>query len=292
MATQLIAKHILRKIFLEDWPLKLVALAITAGLWLAVTGLSTPTTTRFSGVPLTMQILNNTDITNAVTGEVDIVVSGDARRINRINKAALVASLDLTSMQPGERTVMLSPSNVFVDLPTGVKLDDISPNKLLIKLEAISEKDVPVRAETSGDTAANFEIYSRTTTPARVKVRGPESLVKSLDSIATEKIDVTGRSADFVARGVALAATNSKAAIQDSTVDVTFRIGEKRIERTFTVVANTGKRVRFTVFGPKSLLEKRKPEEFKAVVGSDSTPQILLPVDLADLVEVRSTKLL
>ena len=42
----LFLKHVARKVFLEDWTTKLVALAITLALWVGVTGLSTPTTRR------------------------------------------------------------------------------------------------------------------------------------------------------------------------------------------------------------------------------------------------------
>lgn len=296
MAAQLFLKHVLRKVFLEDLGLKLIAFAVTLGLWFAVTGLSTPTTTRFSNVPLTMQILNNTDITNSPIGEVDIVVSGDARRINRINKSGLVASLDLTSMQPGERTISLSPANVFVDLPTGVKLDDISPNKLAIRLEAIEEKEVPVRAEIDGETSAGTEIYTRVVTPARVRVRGPQSVLKQLEYVSTEKIDVTGRSEDLTMRQVMLSPTNTKAAIQDASVDVFLRIGEKRIERPFTaaITGEPGRSGSFLLYGPRTLLQKAKPSDLKIefVLGSDGVevPRVILPPELADIVEVRRLK--
>ena len=57
-------RHIVRKIFFEDWALKLTALVITLGLWFGVTGLSKPTTKRLT-VPLVPSIQNNTEITNS-----------------------------------------------------------------------------------------------------------------------------------------------------------------------------------------------------------------------------------
>ena len=62
---KLFAKHIVRKIFLEDWALKLLALVITLALWLGVTGLSTPTKTRVT-VPLVPSISNSAEITNSL----------------------------------------------------------------------------------------------------------------------------------------------------------------------------------------------------------------------------------
>jgi hypothetical protein len=56
----LFARNIVRKVFFEDLPLKLTALGITLGLWLMVTGLSSPTTKRLT-VPLNLSISSNAD---------------------------------------------------------------------------------------------------------------------------------------------------------------------------------------------------------------------------------------
>src|SRR3982750_3297453 len=99
-------KHIVRKIFLEDWAMKIIALVITLGLWLGVTGLSTPTTKRFT-VPLNPNISNSTEITSSIITEVVIEVSGDKRKIDQINRSDLSATLDLTDVAPGDRIVSL-----------------------------------------------------------------------------------------------------------------------------------------------------------------------------------------
>ena len=166
-------KHIIRKIFLEDWAMKLIALVITLGLWLGVTGLSTPTTTRFSGVPLTLRVSNNTEITNSPLQEVDIVLTGDKRRMAQVNKSDLVLSLDLSDVQPGDRVIQLTPDNVFITLPTGIKLEEIQPSRIAVKIEAVEEKEIPVKAQTDGEPPEGFEIYNETVTPAKVRVRGP-----------------------------------------------------------------------------------------------------------------------
>ena len=86
-------KNILRKVFLEDWMMKLAALAITLALWVGVTGLSKPTQQRMSGIPLTLRFSNNIEVTNSPIQEVDIVISGDKRKIDQINKNDLLVSL-------------------------------------------------------------------------------------------------------------------------------------------------------------------------------------------------------
>ena len=290
-------KHIIRKIFLEDWAMKLIALVITLGLWLGVTGLSTPTTTRFSAVPLTLRVSNNTEITNSPLQEVDIVLTGDKRRMAQVNKSDLVLSLDLSDVQPGDRVIQLTPDNVFITLPTGIKLEEIQPSRIAVKIEAVEEKEIPVKAQTDGEPPEGFEIYSETVTPAKVRVRGPASYIRSLDFVSTDKIDLANRESDFVARQIPIGVSNPKATVLDTVADVTFRIGEKRIERVFSVpvAGSTGKKATVVLYGPRAVFDNVKPEDMKVEQVKNETgqeiPQVDLPTALQGNVEVRKIKI-
>src|SRR5690606_4223325 len=132
-------RHILGKIFLEDWLTKLVALAITIALWVGVTGLSTPTTRRIADIPLTLSYPNNTEITNSPVQSISIVVSGDKRRVNQLTESNLVVSLDLSDVPPGDRVIELTPDSVSIELPLGVKLQEINPNRIAVRIEAVEE---------------------------------------------------------------------------------------------------------------------------------------------------------
>jgi len=293
---KLFAKHIIRKIFLEDWAMKLTALVITFGLWFGVTGLSTPTTKRFT-VPLIPSTSNNAGITNTLIQDVDIVISGDKRKIDQINRNELTAMLDLTDVPPGDRVVSLTPDNVFVPLPQGIKLVEIAPTRIAVNLEAFEEKEIEVKTVTTGVPAAGFEIYSTSAMPAKIKVRGPASIVKILDYVQTDAIDITGRKVAFTANQIAVTSPNPKAAVLNTVVDVAFSIGEKRIERAFTMPVSglPGKAASFTVYGPKTLLQKVKPEDLKVEmilnIDGEEAPRVTLPPALQDLAEVKNLKL-
>ncbi len=284
MARKLFAKHILRKLFLEDWALKLLALVITFALWFGVTGLSTPTTKRIT-VPLNFNISNNAEITNSPIQEVDIVISGDKRKIDQINKADLIASLDLTDVASGDRVVSLTPENVYVQLPQGIKLTEVAPGRIAVSLEVVEEKDIEVKTITIGVTANGFEVYNTTVLPSKIRVRGPASVVKILEYVQTDKVELTGKKDDFTAKQVAVTSSNPKVSVLNTVVDVFVRIGETRIERTFSTPVN-GKIATFTIYGPKTLITKAKADAFKVEMTSD-TPQLILPPELQDLAEIR-----
>lgn len=289
-------KNILRKIFLEDWLMKLVALVITFALWVGVTGLSKPTIQRISGVPLTLTLPNNTDVTNTPIQEVDIIISGDKRKIDQIVKNDLIVSLDLADVQPGDRVIQLTPASVSLSLPSGIKLDEIQPRQFAVKLEPVEVKEIPVNVVTDGAPANGFEVYGQTISPPKVRVRGPANLMRALSSVTTDKIDLTDKNADFAARQISVNVSNPKATLLETLVDVNFRIGEKRIERSYSVpVSGDGKRkINVLLYGGKSLLDGLKPEDITVEMIRDAAgtekPNVVLPSSLTDSVEIRRPK--
>lgn len=292
---RLFFRHIIRKVFLEDWGLKLFALVITVGLWFGVTGLSTPFSKRFQSVPLNFSISNNSEIINAPPQEVEIEVLGDKRKVEQINKNDLVATLDLTEVLPGEYSVSLLPGdNISVSqLPLGVKLVLVQPSRIPVNLEAVEEKDVEVKVNADGEPAAGYEIYTSNAVPPRIRVRGPASFMKKLDFVETDKIDLTGKNGEFTAKQIPVTVSNPKAAVLNTVVDVYFRIGEKRVERSFSipVFGLPGKTASITIYGPKTVIAKIRADAFKVEVSKgdlgEEIPHLLLPAELQDIVEVK-----
>ena len=290
--------RLLRKVFLDDWMMKLIALVVTLGLWLGVTGLRTPTSRRFMNIPLNLRVANELEVTNSPVNEVEIKISGDKSKIDQLNQRDLSVSLDLTDVLAGDRTVQITPENVNIELPAGFKLEEIQPSRIAVKLEKIIERDVPVKAETEGALVEDFEIYSSMTAPPTVRVRGPESFVRPLDSISTEKINVESKQEDFIAQQISLNVVSPKVRLVDTTVvDVFFRIGEVRSEKSFIVSAKTEtgeKKVSFKLYGARSIVSTLLTEhikvEFTKTETGETSFNVILPPEIQDKVEVRDKK--
>jgi YbbR domain-containing protein len=288
-------KHILKKIFLEDWVMKLVALAITLALWLGVTGLSTPTTQRLTSVSLTLRFSNNIEVTNSPIQEVDLVVTGDKRKLAQIKKEDLVVSMDISDVLPGDRVINLTPETVAVSLPTGVKLDEIQPSRIAVRIESVEEKEIAVKAETMGELPEGYEVYSETIAPPKIRVRGPANFIRSLSFVSTERIDMTNRVEDFTAKQIPVSVANPKATVVETVVDVAFRIGEKRVERVYSIPVEGGRRASVVLFGGRSLFENVRTESLHVEMvkndAGDDVPRVILPPALDGKVEVRSVKI-
>ncbi len=270
-------------------------MVITVALWLGVTGLKTLKTGRFRNIPLIIRVGNDIEITNSPVQEVDLIILGDEGKLEHLNSRNLVVSLDLSDIAAGDRAVQITPENVNVELPNGFKLEEIQPNKIAVKLERVEERDITVKAETEGSIAENYEIYSETVSPLKVRVRGPESFVRTLDFVSTEKINLENRDADFTVRQVALNVINPKITLLDTAVDVAFRVGEKRIERLFVVpVQAENKRASVILFGGRSIIESLKPEDLRVESvkneAGETTLKLTLPAEIQDQIEIRKLK--
>lgn len=295
---QLFFRRIFRRVFLEDWGTKLIALGITFALWLGITGLRTPTTLRLKNVSLVTRISNDMEITNTPVEEITIVLTGDKREIDKLTARDLVVSVDLSEVTPGDRIVQLTPETVNLNLPNGVKLDEIQPSKIPVKLEKVEEKEVAIKVETEGSVAEGFEVYETEVVPAKVRVRGAESFVKSLDSISTEKINIEGLRENYFARQIGLNIVNPKVTLLETIVDVNLRIGEKRAERIFVVPHKTEtatKNVTVVVLGGRSIIEKIRTEDLRVEITKDEkgeeSVQVTLPEDLQNQVEILKKKI-
>lgn len=278
--------------------MKTVALIITLALWLGVTGLRTPITRPINNVSLNTLVSKDLEITSSLIPDVDIEISGDKRRVDQINGRDLAVTLDLTDLQEGERTIQLTPRGISVELPSGVTVTKISPEKIAVKLEVVEEADVPVRIETEGSPAKGFEIYAKTSVPSKVRVRGPKSFVESLSYVTTDKVSLTGKKTGFIEPQVALNISDPKISLINAvTASVAVQIGRTRVERLIVVDYETNTRsgrASVRLFGPESVLENLSPEdliiiEIESAEGR-STLDLVLPAGVKDEVTVRSVK--
>jgi YbbR domain-containing protein len=294
-STLLFLKHVLRKIFLEDWLLKLTAILITFALWYGVSVLSKKGTATLSA-QLVFRHSDDTVVMSAGVQDVRISVAGNDQLIGQLyGRKDLSVTADLTQTETGDQVIVLTPQSISANLPPGIKVDDVQPSRIAVKLEPLEKKDLPVEAAITGEPAAGYEVYSTTVTPARAEVSGPQSVMDTLSSVPTGAVDISGKKSDVTARQMPIVINNPMVTVSNNSVfDVTVSIGEKRIERSFSLTANS-KRVTAVLFGPKSIVTKLKPADIKVdIVKGDSgndLPQLTLPESARNAVEIRDVKL-
>jgi YbbR domain-containing protein len=217
-----------RKIFVEDWNVKLLAAAITVALWLAVTGQNTPITQRVSGVQLNFTKDENVEISNDVPTTLEVVLSGSQARLDEIAPRGLIATVDLRNQKTGERVVRLSQDNVQMIVPAGVTIRSFRPATIAVKLEPLVEMQLPVDVKLEGNVAEGYEIAAVTTTPEKIRLRGPADHVKTLQKATTETVSLEGRRESFTISNVAISVADPKIEVIDAAVNVHVEVVERK----------------------------------------------------------------
>ena len=217
-------ERLLRRIFLKDWNLKLLALAITLGLWFAVTGQRTPVTRRFRGVQLNFQLPDNMEISNDSLAEIDLTLTGAERDLDSINARDLTATIDITDRRSGERVVQLTPGRLKMDLPNAVRLERIEPGAIQLRLEPTLERELEVEAKLEGKLPEGYGLQKVTVNPPKIRVRGPASHVNALTRASTETISLDGRKESFSAQQIAIDIPDQKVVVLNTVVDIVIEI--------------------------------------------------------------------
>jgi YbbR domain-containing protein len=218
----------LRKTFLEDWGLKLLALVITLALWLAVTGQNKPVTLRVSGVQLNFLRHEGLEISNELPSTIEVVLTGSPGKLDRIGPRDLVATVDISDQKAGERIVRLSRDRVQMDLPEGVTLQGFHPATIPIRLEPRVEAQLEVEVKFEGTLPEGYEIGSVTASPARIRLRGPADRVNALRKAMTETVWLDGKKESFNLSNVAINIPDPRVDVLDPTVDIRVEILEKK----------------------------------------------------------------
>jgi len=283
-----------RKVFAEDWSLKLLALAITLILWFAVTGQNQPLTIR-TGVQLNLIRPSNLDISNDPPRTVEVVLTGSRPNLQSLSPLDLVATVDVSDQLAGERVIRLSLDRVTMQLPDGVKIESFQPSTIPVRLEPRMERQVPVEVKTEGKPADGYEVYRINPAQMTVRVRGPASRIEALQKAPTETISLSGRKESFTASRVAIDIPDQKIDVLDPLVDLAVEVGEKRTEKSFSGVAArsiSGVEVRpataeVTLAGPASVLSELRSEDVKVVVDMSTTGGSVAGLELPPAVKDR-----
>lgn len=297
-----------RELLFKDWSLKLLALAITLGLWFGVTASRAPAAMRLHGVALSFLLPEDMEISNDPREQVEVTLSGEKNKLDALVTNNLVLTADVRSYREGERVARLVPENITMDLPDGVRIVRVEPSTVALKLERRIERQIEVKARIEGRPAEGFDVQGVEVTPARITVRGPASHVQKLEHAPTETISLDALREGFVARGIAVDIEDERIVALEGVVTVQVKIGEPLVERRFADIANAIARegnppaqstqnVAVVLRGARSVINKLNTEELRVVWQSDAgagdawlVPRVVLPVRAEGKVEVVSVE--
>ena len=217
-------ERLLRRVFFRDWNLKLLALAITLGLWFAVSGQRTHAARKFRNVQLHFQLPGNMEISNEARDEINLTLSGPESDLDLMSASDLTATIDVSDRSAGERIVQLTPGRLKLDLPSGVMLEKIEPGSIQLRLEPVIERELEVEPRVEGKLAEGYELRQVSVNPVKIHARGPASHINALAKAPTETISLEGRHQSFSLPQTSIDIPDARVVVVEPAVDVFIEI--------------------------------------------------------------------
>jgi hypothetical protein len=173
----------------ENLAWKLLALAVAVVIWALVA--SEPELATFASVRLEYKNLpEDLEISSDPVSSLMLELrgpSGELRRAGDTVHPAVV--LDMSAVEPGERTFMIGDDNVKV--PRGVRLVRSIPSEVRLIFEQRRTLTVPVRVRFSGDGQNGYVVSHYEAVPRELRIVGPKSRVARVAAVVTDPVDVS-----------------------------------------------------------------------------------------------------
>lgn len=180
----------LRRIFLENWPIKLASLLLAVSLWFYVTSkgkteVSLTVPLQLRNIPQTMAVVGD------VPGTVEVRLQGQERSLRDIATGKkVIGSVDLSLGKEGANVIRISPDDIRK--PSGVQVTRLSPYEITVKLDQIVRKTMRLRPVLTGTPAAGYRLGNVSVSPPRITLEGPRAVVNALTLLQTMPIDLAG----------------------------------------------------------------------------------------------------
>jgi YbbR domain-containing protein len=192
---------------------KLLALFVAIMLWYYVAGQRDPIVQRNYTVPVTVKGAS-TELVSPLP-EVRVTARGMRSIMDGIKKEEIRVYVVIPDQEVGER---LLP--VQVEVPFGVQVVSISPEKVTVDLDVMTEKQVPVRVLVRGEAAPGFTYRNPTVTPEQVTLKGPGRLLDEIMDVQTV-VKINGAQSDISQQVKVQPATNNdRVTVTPDTVQV------------------------------------------------------------------------
>lgn len=186
-------KRFLRK----NMGMKGLALGLAVILWWFVAGES-DVHVGFA-VPLEIRnIPSGMAITNKVDRQVDVRLAGPSTLINTLQQKEISAAVDLAVAKVGRETIPLSERSVKV--PAGVRVERVYPAYVMVMLEKLERKTVPVLPQIKASSKVLARIEKTEVDPPSLEVEALPDEFSRLKTLTTEEIAPETTEGVFTAR--------------------------------------------------------------------------------------------
>lgn len=185
MITRLSKK--IQKIWSKEWVLKFVSLCLAIMLWYFVGG--EDIVEKNIQVPVeTINLPNDLIISNKYKKEIEVTVRGPRSVLLEMGKDQSAIQINLASATPGTRVESIG--NEKIPVSRGIEVLRVQPSTILLSLDNLIQKELPVKAVTTGEVSPGYQLTDLEITPKSLTINGPETILSRVDVLQTTPINL------------------------------------------------------------------------------------------------------
>ncbi len=176
----------------HNWPAKLLSLLAALLVWFVVSAGQQRAGTFPGGIPLAIENVPDGFVAISDVADVQVTLLADRVLWQRFTADQFTASVSASGLAAGVADL---PITVGTQL-SGVEITKIEPERVLVRLEPVEEKVVPITVRIDGQAADGFAPGEAVAEPALVTLRGPKSQLDHIETV-TGTLRLAGQRREF-----------------------------------------------------------------------------------------------
>jgi YbbR domain-containing protein len=175
---------------LHNFGLKVLALVLATGLWLAISPDERPAEVAVRAPIVFERVPADLEISSETIPEAQIRVRGPERVIRQLRSNDVHAELELADAKAGERTFDLTSQQI--SHPRDLTVVQVVPSQVHIAFDTRLTREVEIHPRVTGNFLTGEQITKVDVDPPRITITGPRHHVEKVDSATTDPVDATG----------------------------------------------------------------------------------------------------
>jgi YbbR domain-containing protein len=270
----------------RNYSLRLLALLLAFALWLYVSNEQSPLREKTLTIDLEKSGLEQgLVISGGMPETVRVKVQGNRNQLANLIPDDFSAVVNIPAGRTGDLTIP-----VQVNVPTGLRLAQVTPAEVSLSIDSVAEKQVAVAVSLRGTPGQGYTALAPFYQPDTVVVRGPTRALEGIKQ-ATALIDIQGAVQD-VDQILQVSVGSSNVTLEPSAVRVVVPIVEMVPTKIVPVLIQVtgspaaGYYVKNTVSDPVSVQLSGQPETLIPITNIKTVPLDITGVDNSFAIEV------
>lgn len=180
----------IKKYVLHNFGLKVLSVLLATGLWVMISPDEEPSEVAVRAPIVFRNVPPQLEISSEMIPEAQIRVRGPERVLRALRSNDVHAEIDLSGVQPGERTFDLSTQHILH--PRDLEVKQVVPAQVHLSFDTRMTKEVEIHPRVVGNFLPGEEITRIAVDPSSITISGPRHHVEQVDSATTDPVDASG----------------------------------------------------------------------------------------------------